>query len=177
MLLVRPATLADADALALVHVRTWQSAYAGIVPAEYLAALDPDTWADRRRARMAEPSEFDTLVAEEGGRLHGFVTYGPYRHGAGAVDPTVGEILAIYVHPDAQGRGVGRALMDDAVAALAARGVTEVRLWVLAENAPSRRFYERYGLEPDGERDTFRVDPPGGAPVDLAEVRYALRVG
>jgi hypothetical protein len=51
-----------------------------------------------------------------------------------------------------------------------------VRLWVLEENTPARRFYERYGLAADGARHVFQVQPPDGAPVDLPEVRYALRL-
>lgn len=50
-------------------------------------------------------------------------------------------------------------------------------LWVLEDNAPARGFYERYGLAADGERSTFRVSGPGGVPVELVEVRYALRIG
>jgi GNAT superfamily N-acetyltransferase len=39
--LVRRATLADADAIGLVHVRSWQSAYRGKIPQDYLDGLDP----------------------------------------------------------------------------------------------------------------------------------------
>jgi ribosomal protein S18 acetylase RimI-like enzyme len=108
----------------------------------------------------------------------GFATFGPYRLNGdpdGEVDPSAGEVLAIYVDPDHHGRGAGRALMDAAVAALRDTGVGEVRLWVLEANTPARRFYERYGFVADGERHLFRVQPPDGEPVDLPEVRYTLR--
>jgi len=178
---VRSAHPHDADGIAEVQVRTWQAAYAGIVPEAYLASLDVVEVAERRRGWLAQAEagtiDYRTLVAEDGsGRIVGFVSFGPYRLVPGQMEGSVGEVQAIYVHPDTQGRGVGRALMDGAVTALADRGVTELRLWVFADNAPSRRFYERYGLAADGARDTFRVDPPGGDPVDLAEVRYAMRL-
>jgi ribosomal protein S18 acetylase RimI-like enzyme len=86
----------------------------------------------------------------------------------------VGEVVAIYVRPDRQSRGAGRALMDAAVDALRAAGAREMRLWVLEENASSRRFYERYGLAPDGVRHTFQVTRDDGTVVDLPEVRYAM---
>ncbi|WP_430787700.1 hypothetical protein [Actinoplanes sp. G11-F43] len=38
---IRPATPADAADLAVVHVRTWQAAYAGHVPRDYLDSLEP----------------------------------------------------------------------------------------------------------------------------------------
>jgi ribosomal protein S18 acetylase RimI-like enzyme len=178
---VRPAGIEDADGIAEVHVRTWQAAYAGIVPEAYLASLDVAALAERRRGWLAEAAagttEYRTLVAvDDRGRIIGFVSFGPYRLELGRMDRSVGEVQAIYVHPDAQGLGVGRALMDGAVTALADRGAAELRLWVFEDNAPSRRFYERYGLATDGARGTFRVDPPGGDPVDLAEVRYAMRL-
>lgn len=175
---VRPAQPTDADEVARVHVRTWQSAYAGIVPASVLTTLDDqiEERAERMRQRwQAEPGRFTTMVATAGGPPVGFVTFGPYRlDGPGdQVDPTVGEVLAIYVDPDRQGGGAGRALLDTAVAALRDSGAGEVRLWVLEQNAPSRRFYERHGFVADGAWHLFRVHEPDGTPVDLPEVRYA----
>lgn len=66
--------------------------------------------------------------------------------------------------------------MDAAVATLAARGLTELRLWVLRDNVRARRFYERYGWRPDGVRSTYRLGRGDHRPVDLAELRYVLRL-
>ncbi|MGW5413174.1 GNAT family N-acetyltransferase [Actinomadura geliboluensis] len=55
------------------------------------------------------------------------------------------EIGGLFVHPDAQGHGTGRALVEHAAAL---RG--EVRLEVFEANAKARGFYERMGFE---ERD------------------------
>jgi hypothetical protein len=38
---VRAATLAVASGIGLVHVRSWQSAYRGKMPRDYLDGLDP----------------------------------------------------------------------------------------------------------------------------------------
>ncbi len=38
---VRPAAPEDAVRLAEVHVQVWHETYAGVMPAEYLAELDP----------------------------------------------------------------------------------------------------------------------------------------
>jgi ribosomal protein S18 acetylase RimI-like enzyme len=190
----RPAVPADAADLVGVHVRTWRQAYAGIMPDEILDGLDGRRQEQVRRVRerlsQADP-RFRTVVAvspaapgragHDPGRVLGFATFGPYRleqgRADGAVDPSVGEVLAIYVDPPHQGRGAGRALMAEAVTALRTAGAGEVRLWVLEENAPSLRFYQRYGFVPDGERHLFRVHRPDGSPVDLPEVRLMLRGG
>lgn len=178
---VRPAEPADAEAVVRIRARAWQVAYAGIMPDSVLAALDDeiDERVRRTQQRWAspEPRRFHTLVAGQP-EVRGFATYGPYRldDAADEVDPTAGEIGLIYVHPDHQGHGVGKALMDAAVARLREGGFGEARLWVLEENAPARRFYERYGFTADGARHFFQVEPPDGPPVDLPEVRYALRL-
>jgi RimJ/RimL family protein N-acetyltransferase len=54
---------------------------------------------------------------------------------------------------------------------LTARGHQRVRLWVLRDNAPSRRFYERAGFRADGAANVLDM---GGVPV--TEVRYARSV-
>lgn len=181
---VRDATLADIEAVVRINVRGWRQAYAGIVPDDVLAGLDAQVPQRVRRLRerwsAPEEQEWQTAIAVAGhARPVGFVTYGPYRvngHDDRERDPAVGEVLAIYVDPDWQGRGAGRALMDAAVGALHQQyGVTEVRLWVLTENAPARAFYERYGYVADGATHFFRVQRTDGTPVDLPEVRYALR--
>jgi ribosomal protein S18 acetylase RimI-like enzyme len=179
MLTVRRAGPADAEDVVRIHIRGWQHAYAGIVPDDVLVALDAGATDGMRRMRerWASPeARFRTLVAVDGAPV-GFVTFGPYRVSQGSsdvLDPAVGEVLALYVDPDHQGRGAGRVLMDAAVAALRAGGAGEIRLWVLEKNAPARGFYERYGYVADGGRHFYRVTRTDGSTVDLPEVRYAL---
>lgn len=171
MLLVRPVTDADIDAVAIVHVRTWRAAYAGIMPDEVLAALDPAVNAARRRERKM-PVGARTVVAEQDGEIVGFASFGPslVQGTRDEFDTRFGEVYAIYVSPDHWGTGAGRALMDAAREALA--GYPEFRLWVLEDNHRARRFYERAGLAPDGGREFYT--PPGGR-VGLAEIRYTSR--
>lgn len=174
---VRPATPDDAYPVAVLHVRAWRWAYAGIMPDETLAALDADARAERRRGQFADQSVFETLVAVDGAGIRGFASFGPYRmaRDRADVDGRYAEVYAIYVDPDHVGTGAGRALMDAARARLAERDFVEVRLWVLEANLRARRFYERYGFTldtgPDG-RALLAVERPGSGPVDLAELRY-----
>lgn len=185
MVRVRPARPADAEAVVRINVRSWQQAYAGIVPDDVLAALDNQIGERVRRTRQrwsAPDQPFATVLAEPPGPPGqppvGYVSYGPYRDGPDGdrLDPAVGEVLAIYVDPAHQRGGAGRALLDVAVATLRERGAGEIRLWVLDRNAPARRFYQRYGFVADGMSQTFRVHRPDGTAVDLPEVRYALPV-
>jgi len=128
---LRRAASADALAVARVHVRAWQAGYRGLLPAAYLESVR----AEERAARYT----FDrvdgprTTVAMLDGAVVGFSTI----HEA--------ELCALHVDPDVWGGGIGRALIARARAELAASGVVEAHLWLLAGNARAQRFYERDG--------------------------------
>jgi ribosomal protein S18 acetylase RimI-like enzyme len=78
------------------------------------------------------------------------------------------ELYAIYVDPDHQGTGAGRALLEESVRRCVAVDLTHMYLWVLEGNAPARSFYERAGFRADGTEEPFEVDG-----VEVPEVRYA----
>lgn len=164
---LRPATLADADALGRMHVETWQAAYRGIVPDERLDALSVVERAERWRSGLTVPAARRDLVADVDGRIAGFVSFGPCHgvHGLPA-EEGVAEIYGLYVHPDFWRAGVGRALIDIALAEMepAYRAVV---LWTWERNARARAFYERLGFTHDGT--TVTSDRFG---VPLSEVRY-----
>ncbi|MET8282459.1 GNAT family N-acetyltransferase [Micromonospora sp. NPDC005174] len=181
MLTIRREEPDDAEAIARVHVHGWQSGYAGVMPDEVLGRLNVSAWAQRRRdVGTADPEHpFTTLLGEVDGLAVGFTTFGPYRRNQDRddLDPSVGELLALYVEPAFWGDGTATALLAAARAGLSERGWTGYRLWVLADNGRARRFYERAGLSPDGERSTYQVPLAGGrGPVGLVEVRYAGRL-
>lgn len=145
--MVRDATAEDAAAIALVRVRSWQTAYAHAFPAERLGGMSDDTGLDWLERAIAEPyPHMHTLVAEVGDAVVGFANLGAARD----AEPGTGELFAIYVLPDAWGGGAGRALMAETLARLRAEGFTEAILWVLEDNPRTRRFYELAGWKLDG---------------------------
>lgn len=79
----------------------------------------------------------------------------------------VGELYALYVHPQAWSTGVGRSRHDEALKALVAAGHREATLWVLDPNRRGRDFSYRQGWLPDGGKKT--EERPGRV---LMEVRY-----
>ncbi|GIF50051.1 L-amino acid N-acyltransferase YncA [Asanoa ferruginea] len=177
MLTIRPQRLEDAAEVAGVHVRAWQAGYAGIIPKDVLDALDPEAFAARRR-QWQGAKEFETLVAVDGPAIVGFTTVGRYRNQQNRddLDPEIGEVLAIYQEPQRLGTGLGRTLMAAGLAELHNRGFRTVRLWVLEDNKRARRFYEKAGFEPDGERNTYDVTS-GGETLRLPELRYTRSGG
>ncbi len=139
---VRPADLADAPAIARVHVATWRAAYAGLVPDGYLVAMTEMRQAGQWRALLARARPREAvLVAERSGRLVGFGSCGPARFHALKYG---GEVYTLYVDLDWQNHGVGRALLTGLFAALGDRGCSEAVVWVLSGN-PARFFYQALG--------------------------------
>ena len=144
---IRSALPSDSSAIALVHVRSWQVAYRGLIPDAVLDGLDVERDA-KVRAWLIEQPGWDVLVADVG-FVVGFCDLAPTRDADG--EPSrIGEITAIYVQPDQWRRGCGRALLDAAITAARKRGFVELTLWVLQENQRARRFYEAAGLHYDG---------------------------
>jgi ribosomal protein S18 acetylase RimI-like enzyme len=84
--------------------------------------------------------------------------------------PDVGEVMALYVHPDHWRRGAGEALVSAALSEAKRRQYRELTLWVLDSNAPARRFYEHVGFALDGERKVEERPT-----YSLHEVRYRRR--
>jgi ribosomal protein S18 acetylase RimI-like enzyme len=72
------------------------------------------------------------------------------------------ELYAIYLDQAVVGRGIGRALLAQALADLRRRGYQSAMLWVLATNARARRFYEAAGWRADGVTRTEHH--PSGSP-------------
>lgn len=165
---VRRAVPLDADKIAEVHVKSWQSAYQGLLPDAYLANLSVE-----RRTRM-----WRQILADEGVVV--FVTTDPDSGIVGFsclqasrdsdAPEGVGEITAIYLLPTHWGRGLGRALMSSTLRGARERNYRRVTLWVLDSNVRARRFYENAGFVKDGAEKTETL--PGS--ILLQEVRYGM---
>lgn len=166
---IRPAVLDDAPALAEVHVRSWQWAYRGQLPDEFLDGMSETLErriAYRRNYLEHLPPEERWWVAEQAGKVVGFAVTAPSDEDAA---PGTAEVGLIYLLQEAAGKGIGRALFAHAVEDLRARGYQQAILWVLETNTRARRFYEAAGWRPDGGRKT--EERPGAV---LHEIRYRL---
>ena len=173
--LVRPATGEDARAVAEAHVRAWQVAYRDMIPAAFLAALDVDQRTEQWHRNLTEthlpngtPSPMNA-VAELAGAVVGFTCVGIWRDEPKAAD--MGELWAMYVHPDHWGTGAGYALMGTTIDHFNAQSCRGAYLWVLDENEQARRFYERQGWQAES---VTKQDPIGGA--QITERRYSIEL-
>ena len=139
---LRPAEPDDATGIARVHVDTWRDTYAGMIPDGTLLHLSPIREAAHWRQTISlDPGERVVVAVSD---THGVVGFGSCGRFRGENLPYRGEIYTLYVHPDAQGRGVGRGLLTTLFATLTKRGLWSVLIWVLACN-PARFFYQAMG--------------------------------
>ncbi|HEX3964502.1 MAG TPA: GNAT family N-acetyltransferase [Trebonia sp.] len=170
---IRAARIADAAQIAVVHVRSWQGAYRGLLPQAYLDGLDPALRVGQWEHMLAAADSVRTgvFVAEAGRNLLGFVGYSPSRDDHADPD-RVGEIDAIYLLPSAWGKRVGGRLVAAALTRLAEAKFDQVTLWVLDVNVRACRFYEASGWSPDG---AHKLDESRGFPI--TEVRYRISLG
>jgi GNAT superfamily N-acetyltransferase len=163
-MIIRLAMPADARAVAGVHVRSWQSAYRSLLPAEYLDSLRPEDRAARYDFSHIDPQKPCTLVAEIDVAICGFATTMPSRD---ADLPDHGELAALYVEPSLWNRGLGVALIQAARAQMVELGFRQASLWLLKGNERAGRFYRLDGWTPDG---AYKPDRVWG--VDVEEFRH-----
>jgi GNAT superfamily N-acetyltransferase len=143
---LRRAGSSDVTALAGIFVAAWRHGYPGIVPDGVIAAVDVSAAIEIIGAPDAQP-EATTVIADVGGAVAGYIQYGP---DAEAADAETGYVAALYVHPDHEGHGLGRLLLDHAIRELGGAGRHRIRLWVFAGNSRARSLYLSAGFRPDG---------------------------
>ena len=126
--------------------------------AERLAALEKAAFPDRASTR--DPEDFiwfadqsAPLILADEDLSRGFLLI------QFAADE--GEIHDVGVHPDARRRGVGRALVEAAIAAARNHGATRLFLEVDVTNAPALALYASAGFAEIGRRKGYYLLPQG----------------
>jgi ribosomal protein S18 acetylase RimI-like enzyme len=171
---IREATVGDAPQMAILHIRSWQQAYRGVLPDELLDGLSVGERESSWRTLIEDDQErWLTLVSEDtGSDLIGLCSMSLPSHDSDAAAKTA-EIGALYVDPDHWRRGVGTALLNAALKHLGAHDWREVVLWVLPENRPALSFYESFGFAVDPGIE--KLEERSGRPVIRLRKRSSRR--
>jgi mycothiol synthase len=122
--------------------------------ATHATPIQMDLESVTRDREGAEIHDEDIVLVERDGRLLGFAASEPRRLAEGGVQPDA-EIWTIGVHPDEQGRGLGRQLLRAGVAYLRGLGVVTVHLSVNGRNPAALGLYESEGFERVATRDRW----------------------
>ncbi len=144
---VRLARTSDVDDVARVQVAAWRAAYAGVLPAEVLDALDADEIAWEWGRALLQPGPHRLLVAlDSAGGVAGAAAVGP------SGDPDAqgaGEISLLVVDPQHWREGHGSRLLQASVDHLVAGGHREAVAWVPLADEARRGFLQSAGWGPD----------------------------
>lgn len=151
--LIRLATPEDVHALARLaeetFCQTFVEGYAVGYPEADLNAFLTESYAPAKVAGWLADPRAQVLVAEEGaGQLVGYTHAGDNELPYDRARPSDGELKRIYVRREAQGTGLGRALLERSLAWL---GDRPVLIGVWSENLKAQRLYAHYGFEKVGE--------------------------
>jgi ribosomal protein S18 acetylase RimI-like enzyme len=146
---IRPVTSADIAQVRAQLIETWHATYDSIYGVTKVRELTTRWHSLDALGEQARRPETAFLLADDHGRVVGSA-YALRQSGS------VAHLSRLYVAPSAQGRGIGKALMDATFAALP--GVTCHRLEVEPKNAAAIAFYQRHGFIEAG-----RTSDCGGA--------------
>jgi L-amino acid N-acyltransferase YncA len=138
-LLIRALSEADWPAVAAIYEQ-------GIATRNATFETSATPWEEWDAAHLEE----HRLVAEEGGRVVGWAALSPVSDRccyAGVAENSV------YVAADAQGRGVGRALLEALIAGAEAAGIWTIETGIFPENEASVALHERCGFRIVGVRE------------------------
>lgn len=155
---IRDAVTDDVDNLAATGQRLFIAAYGNISGAEDIAAHVDDFFSETAVARELQRRGVRYLLALDGAEIAGFLKLRQDAIPKSVPAERALEVQQLYVAPDQQRRGIGRRLMDRAVAI--ARDVSMQGLWlsVWEEADWAIRFYQRYGFHTVGTTDFWLGD-------------------
>ena len=143
MVIVRKAQTSDANAIARVHIASWQVVYRGHVPDEVLNNLS----LNEREKMWHELLEknVNVLVLLKDNNLVGFISFGSSRDKHD--DPLcIAEITALYIMPNEWRNGFGKKLLNAAIFSISKSNFRKVILWVVDSNQQAKNFYEINGF-------------------------------
>ena len=139
----------EIEGKSFVHWQTWREAYDDLLPAEF-----QETMTLERCRFFSQKYPENTLIAMDGKKVVGFISYGNFRDEA----IQAGEIIALYVLKDYYGKGVSEQLMHAAFDVL--NHFSEIYLWVLKDNKRAIAFYQKMGFTFDGQEKILELGKP-----------------
>ena len=146
-MIYRPATLADAPALAALGAETFIASFGHLYTPQDLANFLAEVHSPEAVAEEIAADDCTHRLVEDAGQLVAFcklrypTKFGDYTEAANPIE--LGQLYALPTHT---GHGIGAALMDWALDHAREHGNDAILLSVYAENFGAHRFYQRYGF-------------------------------
>lgn len=151
----------DLELICLIYKKSWQYAYQGIIPQDYLDQLNESKWL----SHLAN-EKITTYIVIENDVYIGAASFSSAREQKMA---GWGEIVSFYLLPEYFGKGFAESLLATILEELTNEGFSNIYLWVLSDNTRARRFYEKQGFLSTDETSIINI-----AGKDLLEIKYSI---
>jgi len=142
--MVRPFRPSDLEPLKEITALGFEGVSIDYAIQEHFGVIGGKDWKWRKARHIQEDVEANApgiFVYEAGGRPVGYITT---RIDAGS---KIGWIPNIAIHPEHQGKGIGKALMQAALDYLRQSGMLYARIETLEHNKRGRTFYPSVGFK------------------------------
>ncbi|MFS0765755.1 MULTISPECIES: GNAT family N-acetyltransferase [Peribacillus] len=142
-MLIREATVSDAEGIAIVHVDCWRTTYKNIIPSDFLDKLSYEKRKDLWIKNITSDGKYVYVAENSEGKIVGFIDGG--KREKNQVENS-GDLTAIYILENFQKMGIGKKLIKELFLKFEALGFKTIFVEVLEDNK-SRYFYEAFGAD------------------------------
>lgn len=137
-MVIRPANQEDLHAINEIYNQAVRQRFC-------TAHLTPISLHERKKwFSQHDPERFPVYISEEGGKVTGWVSLGPYRLGRQAL-AHVAEV-SYYVHEQERGKGIGSQLLEYAIKIAPALGFSVLIAILLDRNPASIGLLDKFGF-------------------------------
>ena len=165
---IRYANKDDADTIALINSKSFQHAFQGIIPGNFLKERFSYERLKERLYKELNESTATSCIMYKYDIPVGMLTFA--KDDNKERDNSEIDIWRIYLLPEYWGQNLGVEFLDWVIKELKRKGYKKVALWVVEENIRARKFYEKVGFIHEGE---IRIINAGR---EIQEHRYIKNV-
>lgn len=148
-----PRSSIGADALSALGRSTFIRTFGHLYKSDDLNAFLDENHSCEVYRRVLNDPDYGVWTAHAGdqvGEAFGYLVAGPCNLPIEPMPEGAGELMRFYLQPEWQGRGVGKIMIERALAWMEER-FDHLYLSVYAENVGAQRLYQRYGFAKAGD--------------------------
>ena len=144
---IRQATIADLETIREIAEKTWWATYSPILEKEQIEFMLNKIYSVENISAQLDQGTQTYLLLIEDGKPVAFAGYSPREE-----DPEIYKLHKLYCLPSSQGKGYGKALINEVCKQVKNLGIDTIELNVHRQNK-ARNFYEKMGFTIAYEED------------------------